>query len=189
MYRWRWRLSGVEMAPEGPRAGYSREQFKHWNRGLDPADGCDSCRRSSSPRRSTLRRWGRGARCRAAGSGPRMTRCGSPRRLRWMSTTWFRWLRPGIPGPRRARRLMWHVRCPNGGGLVDEAPWRPARSGPPARRCRSRTRSPRRHARCELPTSWACSDIDRPVQMQITIFPRVRPRSACTWASAIRSRG
>jgi hypothetical protein len=28
-----------------------------------------------------------------------------------------------------------------------------------------------------------------PVQMQITIFPRVRPRSACAWASAIRSRG
>lgn len=29
----------------------------------------------------------------------------------------------------------------------------------------------------------------RPLQMQITIFPRVRPRSACAWASAIRSRG
>ncbi|MGW7059730.1 cupin domain-containing protein [Streptomyces sp. NPDC054904] len=46
-----------------------------------------------------------------------------------------------------------------------------------------------RPARCELLTSWACSDTDRPVQMQITIFPRVRPRSACAWASAIRSRG
>ncbi|MFI6699081.1 TIGR03086 family metal-binding protein [Streptomyces sp. NPDC050509] len=89
----------------------------------------------------------------------------------------------------RGRRLMCHVRCPSGGGLLDEAPWRSARSGPPARRYRSRARSLRRPARCELPTSWACSDTDRPVQMQITIFPRVRPRSACAWASAIRSRG
>ncbi|WP_406363822.1 HNH endonuclease family protein (plasmid) [Streptomyces sp. NBC_00715] len=35
-------LAWVEEAPEGPRAGYSREQFKHWNKGLDPADGCDT---------------------------------------------------------------------------------------------------------------------------------------------------
>ncbi|MFE9813303.1 HNH endonuclease family protein [Streptomyces sp. NPDC005227] len=35
-------LSWVEEAPQGPRSGYSREQFKHWNRGLDPADGCDT---------------------------------------------------------------------------------------------------------------------------------------------------
>jgi hypothetical protein len=89
----------------------------------------------------------------------------------------------------RGPRLMCHVRCPSGGGLLDEAPWRSARFGPPARRYRSRARSPRRFAHCELPTSWACSDTDQPVQMQITIFPRVRPRSACAWASAIRSRG
>ncbi|MET8038945.1 HNH endonuclease family protein [Streptomyces sp. NPDC005345] len=37
-------LSWVELAPERPRAGYSREQFKHWNKGLDPADGCDTRR-------------------------------------------------------------------------------------------------------------------------------------------------
>lgn len=30
--------------------------------------------------------------------GRRRTRCGSPRRLRWMSTTWSRWLRLGIRG-------------------------------------------------------------------------------------------
>lgn len=30
---------------------------------------------------------------------------------------------------------------------------------------------------------------DRAPQMQITIFPRVRPPSACAWASAIRSKG
>ncbi|WP_415940120.1 HNH endonuclease family protein [Streptomyces sp. 039-1] len=37
-------LAWVEVSPEGPRAGYSREQFKHWNKGLDPADGCDTRR-------------------------------------------------------------------------------------------------------------------------------------------------
>ncbi|MET7827097.1 HNH endonuclease family protein [Streptomyces sp. NPDC005386] len=37
-------LSWVEVAPEGLRAGYSREQFKHWNKGLDLADGCDTRR-------------------------------------------------------------------------------------------------------------------------------------------------
>jgi hypothetical protein len=29
-------------APEGPRDGYSRAQFKHWNKGLNPTDGCDT---------------------------------------------------------------------------------------------------------------------------------------------------
>ncbi|MGW3819021.1 hypothetical protein [Streptomyces sp. NPDC005046] len=32
----------VEEAPEGPRDGYSRAQFKHWNKGLNPTDGCDT---------------------------------------------------------------------------------------------------------------------------------------------------
>ncbi|MGW4441910.1 HNH endonuclease family protein [Streptomyces sp. NPDC004682] len=35
-------LAWVEEAPEGPRAGYSREQFKHWNKGLNATDGCDT---------------------------------------------------------------------------------------------------------------------------------------------------
>ncbi|MFF9070544.1 HNH endonuclease family protein [Streptomyces sp. NPDC014891] len=34
----------VEQLPlaEESRAGYERESFKHWNRGLDPADGCNT---------------------------------------------------------------------------------------------------------------------------------------------------
>ncbi|MFI2736611.1 HNH endonuclease family protein [Streptomyces sp. NPDC018711] len=35
-------LAWVEEAPEGPRDGYSRTQFKHWNKGLNPTDGCDT---------------------------------------------------------------------------------------------------------------------------------------------------
>ncbi|MET7746890.1 HNH endonuclease family protein [Streptomyces sp. NPDC005385] len=35
-------LAWVEEAPEGPRVGYSRGQFTHWNKGLDQADGCDT---------------------------------------------------------------------------------------------------------------------------------------------------
>ncbi|MEV8628574.1 HNH endonuclease family protein [Streptomyces sp. NPDC051079] len=35
-------LAWLEEASEGPRAGYSREQFKHWNKGLNPTDGCDT---------------------------------------------------------------------------------------------------------------------------------------------------
>ncbi|MBP0454042.1 HNH endonuclease [Kitasatospora sp. RG8] len=35
-------LSWIEEAPEGTRDGYSREQFKHWNKGLNPTDGCDT---------------------------------------------------------------------------------------------------------------------------------------------------
>ncbi|MGW5342877.1 HNH endonuclease family protein [Streptomyces sp. NPDC004050] len=35
-------LAWVEEAAEGPREGYSREQFKHWNKGLNPTDGCDT---------------------------------------------------------------------------------------------------------------------------------------------------
>ncbi|MFB7380807.1 HNH endonuclease family protein [Kitasatospora purpeofusca] len=35
-------LSWIEEAEEGSREGYSREQFKHWNRGLNPSDGCDT---------------------------------------------------------------------------------------------------------------------------------------------------
>ncbi|MFC4505949.1 MULTISPECIES: hypothetical protein [Streptomyces] len=37
-------LAWIEEAPEGPRAGYSREQFKHWNKGLNATDGCDTRR-------------------------------------------------------------------------------------------------------------------------------------------------
>ncbi|MFJ4674071.1 hypothetical protein [Kitasatospora purpeofusca] len=35
-------LSWIEEAEEGTRDGYSREQFKHWNKGLNPTDGCDT---------------------------------------------------------------------------------------------------------------------------------------------------
>ncbi|MFC4507407.1 MULTISPECIES: HNH endonuclease family protein [Streptomyces] len=35
-------LARVEEAEEGPRDGYSRDQFKHWNKGLNPTDGCDT---------------------------------------------------------------------------------------------------------------------------------------------------
>ncbi len=35
-------LSWIEEAEEGSREGYSREQFKHWNKGLNPTDGCDT---------------------------------------------------------------------------------------------------------------------------------------------------
>ncbi|MGW7611006.1 HNH endonuclease family protein [Streptomyces sp. NPDC054766] len=35
-------LSWIEEAEEGSRDGYSREQFKHWNKGLNPNDGCDT---------------------------------------------------------------------------------------------------------------------------------------------------
>jgi hypothetical protein len=35
-------LSWVAEAPEGSRDGYSRTQFKHWNKGLNPTDGCDT---------------------------------------------------------------------------------------------------------------------------------------------------
>ncbi|MCX4993467.1 hypothetical protein [Streptomyces sp. NBC_00568] len=35
-------LAWVDEVPEGPRAGYRRERFKHWNKGLDPTDGCDT---------------------------------------------------------------------------------------------------------------------------------------------------
>ncbi|MFG2951919.1 HNH endonuclease family protein [Streptomyces adustus] len=35
-------LAWVEESPEGPRDGYSRAQFKHWNKGLNPTDGCDT---------------------------------------------------------------------------------------------------------------------------------------------------
>ncbi|MFF2367810.1 HNH endonuclease family protein [Streptomyces sp. NPDC058122] len=35
-------LTWIEEAPEGPRDGYSRTQFKHWNKGLNPTDGCDT---------------------------------------------------------------------------------------------------------------------------------------------------
>ncbi|MET8860888.1 HNH endonuclease, partial [Streptomyces sp. NPDC004579] len=37
-------LTWIEEAPEGPRDGYSRTQFKHWNKGLNPTDGCDTRR-------------------------------------------------------------------------------------------------------------------------------------------------
>ncbi|MGW1963599.1 hypothetical protein ACWCPD_25615 [Streptomyces sp. NPDC001935] len=33
-------LTWIEEAPEGPRDGYSRTQFKHWNKVLNPTDGC-----------------------------------------------------------------------------------------------------------------------------------------------------
>ncbi|MBK3629690.1 HNH endonuclease [Streptomyces sp. MBT49] len=36
-------LEWVGEAPES-RDGYSREKFKHWNRGLNPTDGCDTRR-------------------------------------------------------------------------------------------------------------------------------------------------
>ncbi|MFJ6705746.1 MULTISPECIES: HNH endonuclease family protein [unclassified Streptomyces] len=35
-------LSWITEAEEGSRNGYSREQFKHWNRGENPSDGCDT---------------------------------------------------------------------------------------------------------------------------------------------------
>ncbi|MEU8543077.1 HNH endonuclease family protein [Streptomyces sp. NPDC048717] len=35
-------LTWVEEAPEGSREGYSRTQFKHWNKGLNATDGCDT---------------------------------------------------------------------------------------------------------------------------------------------------
>ncbi|MEU9412351.1 HNH endonuclease family protein [Streptomyces sp. NPDC048291] len=35
-------LSWIDEAEEGSREGYSREQFKHWNKGLNPTDGCDT---------------------------------------------------------------------------------------------------------------------------------------------------
>ena len=35
-------LSWIEEAGEGTREGYSREQFRHWNKGLNPTDGCDT---------------------------------------------------------------------------------------------------------------------------------------------------
>ncbi|MFD8813853.1 HNH endonuclease family protein [Streptomyces sp. NPDC059627] len=35
-------LSWIEEAEEGSRGVYSRDQFKHWNRGLNPNDGCDT---------------------------------------------------------------------------------------------------------------------------------------------------
>ncbi|WP_405968875.1 HNH endonuclease family protein [Streptomyces sp. NBC_00015] len=36
-------LEWIGEAPES-RDGYSREQFKHWNKGLNPTDGCDTRR-------------------------------------------------------------------------------------------------------------------------------------------------
>ncbi|MEU9405733.1 HNH endonuclease family protein [Streptomyces sp. NPDC048281] len=35
-------LSWIGEAEEGSREGYSREQFRHWNRGENPTDGCDT---------------------------------------------------------------------------------------------------------------------------------------------------
>nr|WP_152886348.1 HNH endonuclease family protein [Streptomyces adustus] len=35
-------LAWIEEAPEGPRDDYSRAQCKHWNKGLNPNDGCDT---------------------------------------------------------------------------------------------------------------------------------------------------
>ncbi|WP_316784356.1 HNH endonuclease family protein [Streptomyces sasae] len=35
-------LSWIEEGPEGSRDGYSRKEFKHWNKGLNPTDGCDT---------------------------------------------------------------------------------------------------------------------------------------------------
>ncbi|MFJ9351722.1 HNH endonuclease family protein [Streptomyces sp. NPDC101237] len=35
-------LSWIPEAEEGTRDGYSRDQFKHWNRGENPTDGCDT---------------------------------------------------------------------------------------------------------------------------------------------------
>ncbi|MEU2624291.1 hypothetical protein ABZ642_40320 [Streptomyces sp. NPDC007157] len=35
-------LSWIEGAEEGSPDGYSREQFRHWNRGENPTDGCDT---------------------------------------------------------------------------------------------------------------------------------------------------
>ncbi|MEU9979312.1 HNH endonuclease family protein [Streptomyces sp. NPDC051014] len=37
-------LSWIEETEEGSRDGYSREQFRHWNRGENPTDGCDTRR-------------------------------------------------------------------------------------------------------------------------------------------------
>ncbi|MCF3131705.1 hypothetical protein [Streptomyces olivochromogenes] len=35
-------LAWIEQAEEGSRDGYSREQFGHWNKGLNPTDGCNT---------------------------------------------------------------------------------------------------------------------------------------------------
>ncbi|MEU2732566.1 HNH endonuclease family protein [Streptomyces griseoviridis] len=35
-------LSWISTAEEGSRDGYSRTKFKHWNKGLNPTDGCDT---------------------------------------------------------------------------------------------------------------------------------------------------
>ncbi len=58
------------------------------------------------------------------------------------------------------------------------------RSTPPSRANPASVRSP-----AGINCRAACRRPGGPVQTQITIFPRMRPRSACAWASAIRSRG
>lgn len=35
-------LAWLEEAPEGPRLGYDRRAFPHWNKGVNAGDGCDT---------------------------------------------------------------------------------------------------------------------------------------------------